>query len=350
MNKIFRMIDVNLNRISEGIRVLEDISRLVMEYSQITADLRESRHTVRKLLAEVDDQLILSRNASSDIGRKISGQSTIDSKKDIKQLVVSNFKRVEEGLRSIEESLKIVDHYQKSKQVENLRFRIYEIEKRLNMKLQKPVLPEGIYGITAEKYSKGRNNIEVVKKMVDSGIKIIQYREKHGNKNFAEMFKECRKILTNTQKNDVVFIVNDYIELAKMVGADGVHIGQQDFPVEKVRDLLPDNKILGLSTHSPKQAQKAVEIGVDYIGVGPIFETNTKQDVVNAVGLEYLDWVEKNIDIPYVAIGGIKEHNLTKVVERGARTVALVTEIVGQQDIQGKVRNLNKILHNNKGE
>lgn len=350
MNKIYRMIDVNVNRISEGIRVLEDISRLALEYSEITSDLRESRHTVRKLLAEVDDQLILSRNTSSDIGRKISGQSTIDSKKNIQQLLVSNFKRVEEGLRSIEESLKILDHYQKSKQVENLRFRIYEIEKRLNMKLQKPVFPEGIYGITAEKYSKGRNNIEVVKEMVDSGIKIIQYREKHCNKKFAEMFKECRKIRTITQKNDVVFIVNDYIELAKMVDADGVHIGQQDFPVERTRELLPDNKILGLSTHSPKQAQKAVEIGVDYIGVGPIFETNTKQDVVDAVGLEYLEWVEQNIDIPYVAIGGIKEHNLAKVVERGARTVALVTEIVGQQDIQGKVRNLTKILNNNKGE
>ncbi len=344
MNEVYRMIDVNLNRTSEGIRVLEDITRFVIEDSKITADLREIRHAVRKLLIESDGQLILSRNASTDIGRKISKESKVDSKKGLRQLLVSNFKRVEEGLRSIEESLKIIDHYPKSKQVENLRFKIYEIEKRVNMVIKKPVLPEGIYGITAEKYSKGRNNLEVVKEMISSGIKVIQYREKRDRKNFAEMYQECREIRTITQKNDVVFIVNDYIELAKMVDADGVHLGQQDFPVEKVRQHLPDNMLLGLSTHSPEQAQAAVERGVDYIGVGPIFTTNTKKDVVDPVGLEYLEWVEENLEIPYVAIGGIKEQNIEEVIDRGARTIALVTEIVGQKDIKGKVNNLNEIL------
>lgn len=344
MRKIYRVIDSNVNRVSEGIRVLEDISRFVLEESDITTELRETRHWIRKLLNKIDDKMISARDSVSDIGRDISGKSKIDSKKDIKQLLVSNFKRVEEGLRSIEESLKIPDHYQASKKVENLRFRIYDIEKRLMGIFNKPEFPGGIYGLTAEKFSNGRCNIDVAEKMIQGGVSILQYREKHTKKEFAEMYKECREIRKMTSENDVLFIINDYIELAIMAGADGVHIGQDDYPVEEVQKRLPQNMILGLSTHSPQQAQAALEAGVDYIGVGPIFSTNTKENVCDAVGLEYLEWVNNNLDLPYVAIGGIKEHNLKQVVDRGAKTVAMVTEIVSSIDIPKKIKQLKSIL------
>jgi thiamine-phosphate pyrophosphorylase len=96
----------------------------------------------------------------------------------------------------------------------------------------------------------------------------------------------------------------------------------------------------GLSTHSPAQAEAAVRLGVDYIGVGPIFATNTKKDVCDPVGLEYLDYVVRNIRLPFVAIGGIKEHNIAEIYRRGARCIALVTEIVGAPDIGVKVHAL----------
>jgi thiamine-phosphate pyrophosphorylase len=125
-----------------------------------------------------------------------------------------------------------------------------------------------------------------------------------------------------------------------LVKADGIHLGQDDLPVEKVRELVGSEMIIGLSTHSPEQAQDAVRRGADYIGVGPIYRTYTKKDVCEPVGLEYLDYVVKSINIPFVAIGGIKESNMDEVISRGAKCVAMVTEIVGAENIEQKILNI----------
>jgi len=193
------------------------------------------------------------------------------------------------------------------------------------------ILDTDIYCLTAEKFSLGRSNIEVVQSMLDAGIKLVQYREKE--KKTGVMYDECMAIRRMTREAGAAFIVNDDIGLAMMVEADGVHIGQEDFPVSAVRKLVGEKMAIGLSTHAPEEALKAVQDGADYIGVGPIFRTFTKDDVVDPVGFEYLEHVVATHDIPFVAIGGIKEHNVAEVVKRGARCVALVTEIVGAEDI-----------------
>ena len=208
----------------------------------------------------------------------------------------------------------------------------------------RPTLPAGIYGITAEKYSCGRSNIEVVRQMIAGGIKIIQYREKKAAKSSVEMFAECQAIREMTRAAGVTFIVNDHVDVAMLVGADGVHVGQDDLPVAAVRELIGPGKIIGLSTHSPEQAVAAVSAGADYIGVGPIFATATKDDVCAPVGLEYLAHVVRTCPLPFVAIGGIKEHNIDKVISRGAKTVCLVTEIVGAEDITATTRRLQAAL------
>ncbi len=202
------------------------------------------------------------------------------------------------------------------------------------------VLPRGIYGITAEKYSQGRDNVAVVKEMIEGGVTIVQYREKHDHKSFRSMYEECLAIRKLTRQAGIPFIVNDYVELAVLVDADGVHVGQDDLPVDAVRRLVGD-KIIGLSTHGPDQAAAAITASADYIGAGPIFATQTKDDVCDPVGLTYLEHVIANVPLPAVAIGGIKLHNIDQVLERGARTVCLVTEIVGAEDIAGTVREIN---------
>lgn len=197
------------------------------------------------------------------------------------------------------------------------------------------VFQNSIYGITAEEYSRGRSNAEVVKEMIGAGIKIIQYREK--DKTMLAKYRECLDLRRITKEAGVLFIVNDHVDLALLVGADGVHVGQDDLPVEAVRRLAGPDMIIGLSTHSPEQAKAALKMEVDYIGVGPIFPTNTKKDVCAPVGLEYLEYVVQNIPLPFVAIGGIKEHNIQEVRKRGAACICLVTEIVGAIDIKAKV-------------
>ena len=205
-------------------------------------------------------------------------------------------------------------------------------------------LKAGIYGITAEEYSLGRDNITVVQEMLDADIKIIQYREKE--KSMRQKYLECLKLREITRQAGALFIINDHVDLALLVDADGVHLGQDDLPPVAVRKMLGDRMLIGLSTHSPVQAEEASKSKVvDYIGVGPIFATTTKKDVCAPVGLEYLDYVVKNIKLPFVAIGGIKEHNLAEVVKQGAACVAMVTEIVGVTDIKAKIDRLRDIMN-----
>ena len=203
-------------------------------------------------------------------------------------------------------------------------------------------LPAGIYGITAEIYSNGRKNTDVVREMLLGGIKIIQYREKE-EKSIREKYNECMEIRKMTRDAGALFLVNDFIDIALLADADGVHIGQDDLPVAEVRKLIGD-KIIGVSTHSPEQALKALSDGADYIGVGPIYKTYTKKNVCEPVNLSYLDYVLQNINLSSVAIGGIKEHNIREVLKHGAKTVALVTEIVGADDIAGKAKKILSIM------
>lgn len=210
----------------------------------------------------------------------------------------------------------------------------------------KSLFENELYCITAEEYSNGKSNIEVVKELIDSGVKIIQYREK--DKKALYKYEECLEIRKLTKEADVTFIINDDIDIAILVKADGVHIGQEDIPIEKVRQLVGSDMFIGLSTHSKEQANDAIKRGSDYIGVGPIFKTQTKKDVVDPVGFEYLDYVSQNIDIPFVAIGGIKEHNLSEVVKHGASCVCMVTEIVGAEDIGEKVKRVKHTISREK--
>ncbi|MCF2625356.1 thiamine phosphate synthase [Fusobacterium perfoetens] len=203
------------------------------------------------------------------------------------------------------------------------------------------IIPQGIYGITGDNFAHGKSNLECVKAMIEGGIKIIQYRDK--TKSIKEKVKEAREIRELCREHGVVFIVNDHVDIAILVDADGVHIGQDDMDPSDVRKLIGDNKIIGLSTHSEEQGMKAyLNPDVDYIGVGPIFPTTTKDTA--PVGLGYLEYAVKNLHLPFTAIGGIKEHNLHEIISRGAKNVCLVSDIVGADDIAEKVRQLQKLI------
>ena len=209
-----------------------------------------------------------------------------------------------------------------------------------------PVILPGqtdIYALTDARLSCGRTLETVVSALLGAGVKIIQYREKHMKS--GEMLEECRLMRRLTREAGACFIVDDHVDLAILAEADGVHIGQEDFPLPAVRQLVGPKMCIGLSTHSLEQARAAVAVGADYIGVGPIFATRTKEDVVAPVGFEYLDWVAAHISIPFVAIGGIKEHNIADVARHGARCCALVSELVGAPDIAARVRAVRAAMH-----
>ena len=199
-----------------------------------------------------------------------------------------------------------------------------------------------IYAITDSTLSLGRPIDVVVGALLDAGVKIIQYREK--KKHAGEMLRECEIIRKMTRDADAFFIVNDHIAIAQLVGADGVHVGQDDLPVPRVRELVGEDCVIGLSTHAPDQVLAAVRDGADYIGVGPLFATQTKEDVSAPVGLEYLEQIAVMRALPLVAIGGIKRHNIAEVVRKGGTCCCLVSELVGAPRYPARVAEVRKIM------
>ncbi len=353
MNYLYRIIDANINRAAEGLRVIEDIARFGLKNIQFTEQLKQLRHQIRGQAVvfseEFAERLVAARDSVNDVGLPISQKNKIDARNSLDDVVASNFKRTQEALRVIEEVFKLVGMYDSGKLYETYRYQTYQLEtiwlgkkNELEISHKADKIRTDIYGITDYAHSRGRDTVEVVKLMIDAGIKVIQYREK--DKDLSMKYQECCQIRELTRNAGVTFIVNDHIDIAMLVQADGVHIGQDDLPIEEVRRLAGRNFLVGVSTHSPQQALDAVRRGADYIGVGPLFLTQTKRNVCAPVGLSYLKYIVKNVSIPFVAIGGIKEDNLEEVIACGAHCVSLVTDIVGAENISEKVKNLRKII------
>jgi thiamine-phosphate pyrophosphorylase len=349
MSKFFRILDANINRISEGFRVLEDIARFYHDDINLSESIKKLRHTTRKICARHNLEFVAQRNSENDIGFDISRRLDIDSKSNLMDLVTANFKRTQEGIRSIEEIFKVLGDGSLSRQFEKMRYQSYCIEKEFAQSIiitkKMKNLVTDLYCITCQEHSAGRSNIEVARQMISAGIKIIQYRDK--DKSVLDKYRECIKIREMTAEKGVTFLVNDHIDIAISVGADGVHLGQDDLPLCKARQLVGD-MIIGISTHSPLQAKEAIAGGADYIGVGPIFKTHTKKDVCDPVGLEYLEYAVSNVKIPFVAIGGIKLHNVEDVKRKGAKCIAMVTEITSAPDIEEMILSIRNLVKNTK--
>lgn len=199
-----------------------------------------------------------------------------------------------------------------------------------------------LYAITGEEFHPGKELVDVMEQAILGGVDIIQLRDKKSSK--LEVLKKAHKLRELTKKYDVPFIVNDHIDVALAVEADGIHVGQDDLPLADVRKIVGPDMIIGISTHKLEEAKKAEEGGADYIGVGPIFPTNSKEDVVDPVTTSYIQQIETDITIPYVAIGGIKRHNLKEVMAVGAKRVCMITEIVEATDVRARCEEIISIM------
>lgn len=166
---------------------------------------------------------------------------------------------------------------------------------------------------------------KIAKAVLAAGVRTIQLREKHLSK--KDIYSEAVLIRALTRSHNAAFIINDYIDIALAVDADGVHLGQDDMPMKEARRILGRKKIIGISTHSVKQAVMAEEEGADYIGFGPIFHTTTK-DAGRPKGLKMLEEVSRNVSIPIVAIGGITHETASKSLSSGADALAVGSAIL----------------------
>ncbi|MGB9775040.1 MAG: thiamine phosphate synthase [Anaerolineae bacterium] len=199
-----------------------------------------------------------------------------------------------------------------------------------------------LYVITDAKLSRGRSHQEIIRAAVAGGATVVQYREKEGTT--RRMMEEARALRDLARQAGVPFIVNDRVDIALAVDADGVHVGQDDMPAPLARKLMGPGKIVGVSVDNVEQAIQAERDGADYVGAGPIFATPTKPDAAPPIGLDGLAEICRRISIPVVAIGGINEENAAAVIEAGADGVAVVSAVVAAEDVEAAARRLRQAV------
>lgn len=199
-----------------------------------------------------------------------------------------------------------------------------------------------LYVITDARLSRGRSHAEVIRAAIEGGATVVQYREKEGTT--RQLVEEALALHRLAREAGVPLIVNDRLDVALAVEADGVHVGQDDMPATLTRNLVGQERIVGVSATNLQEALQAEKDGGDYLGVGPIFATPTKPDAAPPMGLESLAEVCRRVSIPVVAIGGINEHNAAAVIEAGADGVAVVSAIVAAPDVAAATRHLREVV------
>ncbi len=196
----------------------------------------------------------------------------------------------------------------------------------------------GLYLVTDERLSKGRPTAEIVRAAIRGGVDAVQLRGK--DLPIREQLAIGRALRAITREAGVLFIVNDRVDLALALDADGVHVGQDDLPADVVRRLVGPDLIVGVSAATIAEARAALEEGADYIGVGPIWGTATKADAGEAVGPGLITTLKGAVDLPMVGIGGIGAANAAQVIAAGGAGVAVVSAIVSAADPEAAARDL----------
>ena len=197
-----------------------------------------------------------------------------------------------------------------------------------------------LYVVITEALCAGRSALEVLTKILTAGVRLVQLREKAlpGR----ELFERALMFRHETAAAGALLIVNDRLDVALAAGADGVHLGQDDLPVDAARRIAPD-LIIGASTHSLEEALAAQEAGASYVNLGPIFATQTKE-IATPLGPEMIDRIAPHLSIPWTTMGGIKVSNIDQVVSRGARHPAVITAVTAAPDPRAAARELRNII------
>jgi thiamine-phosphate pyrophosphorylase len=337
--KLLRIIDANINRAAEGLRLLEDIARLYLDDASLSQPLKELRHKLAQPPSVVQQQLVRARDAASDVGGAQAVET--DERASLHAVVMANARRVQESLRTLEEMARLAELKPLLGWVDfkQARFALYDLEQRLLARLSRHQRLEhlrGLYVIIDDQALAGRE-VEVTRQAIKGGAKVIQLRDKQRSK--RELLSLAQELAQLCAQSGALFIVNDHLDIALAINADGLHLGQNDLPLPIARRLLPPDMILGWSTHSLGEARLAAEQGADYIAVGTIYPSPTKPGA-RAVGPELVKQVKQVVSLPLVAIGGINENNVAQVIEAGAQAAAVISAVASAGDPESAARRL----------
>lgn len=320
--QIARLLDANLDRAREGLRVLEDWCRFALNRPDLVVRLKDQRQRLGQCHRL---EYKMARHAASDVASGLSHPAQLE-RADPLAVVAANAARVQEALRVLEEFSRVQDP-ELSLEAAKIRYALYDVEvdclrASANQSRRERLSHCSLYLITSP-----LPELEgVVEAALRAGVRLVQYRPKFNPATDLERFAEARALCQLCHRHGALFLVNDRLDLALAVDADGVHLGQDDLPPAQARRLLGSDRLIGRSTHGLHQLRQAVLDGCDYVGVGPVYATPSKPGR-SPVGLSYVEAAAAASPIPWFAIGGIDADNLPAVLQAGAKRVAVIRAI-----------------------
>jgi thiamine-phosphate pyrophosphorylase len=328
---IERLLDANLDRAREGLRVLEDWCRFVLNRQDLVVRLKDLRQRLGRCHRF---SYKMARHAATD-GAAGLAHPAQGERDDPRAVVAANAGRVQEALRVLEEFGRALDP-PLAEEAARIRYALYDLEvdclrgRALDGLSRRERLAQcHLYFITAP----GPNLEAVVEAALTAGVRLVQYRPKQEPATDLERLVQARALRQLCDRHGALFLLNDRLDLAMAVEADGVHLGQSDLPVAEARRLLGPERLIGRSTHGVDQLRQALREGCDYVGVGPVYATPSKPGRP-AVGLAYVAAAAAECPLPWFAIGGLEASNLKAVRQAGATRVALIRAISDAADPQ----------------
>lgn len=345
-----RILDACLNRAREGIRVLEDYARFVLNDQGLVQELKDLRHRLaaseRDLaskLGPMGSSALSQRNIADDVGTGVSGSQEHD-RSQMLDIVHANARRVQESLRSLEEFGKLVS-VAFAEEMKQLRYQAYAVHQRMlpaenDQASQQPDRKQRLQSahvcVLVTESGCNRPWKQVIEACLLGGADLIQVREKHLND--QELLRRSRWAADACRAAGALSIINDRPDITRMSAADGVHLGQDDCSVVDAREMLGPESLVGLSTHSVEDFRSTGAAAADYLGVGPVFSSATKH-FDRVVGTQLLSETT-GVSQPWFAIGGIDENNIATVIASGARRVAVSSVVIAATDPEYIVRTL----------
>ncbi len=322
---VMRILDASANRATEGLRVVEDFLRFAQNQSNASRECKQLRHDLGTLLTQLPlSTRLAARNVPTDVGRLIQTSQEYE-RESIENVVWANLKRAQQAIRSLEEFGKTLSPTW-AQAMEQIRYRSYTLEQTLSA----CTVTGGRTPVTAKlcvliDHGHSRDDFQRrVSTLIEAGVPLLQLRDKKSLD--TERIAVAEWLVRLTEKTATRVIINDRPDIAASVGAAGVHVGQDDFPIGAARRVLHARQWVGVSTHGVDQALAAQKSGADYIGAGPTFPSTTKSFEAFA-GVDYLRQVAEQIAVPAFAIGGIQLDNLDRVLETGIGRVAVASAV-----------------------
>jgi thiamine-phosphate pyrophosphorylase len=330
-NGVLKILDANLDRSREGLRVIEEWLRFGEANLEQAALCKAMRQEIATFHTEAMHQ---ARNTPDDPLTAVDHAGERE-RQDVADVLRVNFARLQEALRVIEEYAKLL-YPELAGAAKQWRYQIYTLESICLGNALRNRLSD-LYLVT----SPHPNLLGIVEASLRGGLRLVQLREKEAEG--RAIFDLACKLRDLCDRYDALLIINDRVDLALASYADGVHLGQADLPIAEARKLLGPHRLIGQSTHSPAEAAQSLIDRADYVGIGPIFETPTKPGRM-AVGFDYVAYC-RDLPIPGYAIGGIDSENLEAVLRAGAQRVAVVRAIMAAPDPERATAQLLEKLH-----